>query len=193
MNRKYVIAGIVAAAVLAGGGIGIDAALSGNGGQAGANYYALPAPAPAPAIGVAAAALAPGTALVDAHGRTLYLFEADTASTSACTGPCAQVWPPLLTHGTAPTASGGAQAQLLGATARSDGTQQLTYNGHPLYHYAGDKVPGDAHGQGLNQFGASWYVVAPDGDKIDPNGSARVVPAPTAPVHASGRPGGYGY
>jgi predicted lipoprotein with Yx(FWY)xxD motif len=167
MNRKYILGAITAAAVLAGGGIGIDAALSGNGGQSGAGYAAPSAAAPVPGTGVGAAALAPGTALVDGYGHTLYLFEADRATTSTCAGGCAQVWPPLVTDGSAPTASGSVQATLLGTTLRTDGTQQVTYNGHPLYYFAGDKAPGDVRGQGLNQFGAKWYVVAPGGDKID--------------------------
>jgi predicted lipoprotein with Yx(FWY)xxD motif len=167
MNRKYILGAITAAAVLVGGGIGIDAALSGNGGQSGVGYGAPSAVAPALGTGIRAAALAPGTALVDANGHTLYLFEADRATTSACAGGCAQVWPPLVTHGNAPTASDSVQAKLLGTTSRTDGTQQVTYNGHPLYYFAGDKAPGDVRGQGLNQFGASWYVVAPGGDKID--------------------------
>jgi predicted lipoprotein with Yx(FWY)xxD motif len=167
MNRKYILGGIIAAAVLAGGGIGIDAALSGNGGQSGVGYAAPSAAAPALGTGVGAAALAPGTALVDGNGHTLYLFEADRATTSTCAGGCAQVWPPLVTHGSAPTASGSVQATLLGSTPRTDGTKQVTYNGHPLYCFAGDKAAGDVRGQGLNQFGAKWYVVAPGGDKID--------------------------
>jgi predicted lipoprotein with Yx(FWY)xxD motif len=167
MNRKYIFGAITAAAVLAGGGIGLDAALSGNGGQSGVGYAAPSATAPASGTGVGAVALAPGTALVDGNGHTLYLFEADRATTSACAGGCAQVWPPLVTHGSAPTASGPVQATLLGTTPRADGTQQVTYNGHPLYYFAGDEAPGDVRGQGLNQFGAKWYVVAPGGDKID--------------------------
>jgi predicted lipoprotein with Yx(FWY)xxD motif len=167
MKRKYILGGVIAATVLAGGGIGLDAALSGAGDQTGAAYGAPSTAAATPATGIGTAALAPGTALVDGNGRTLYLFEADTATTSTCAGPCAQVWPPLLAHGYPPTASGAAQAQLFGTTARGDGTRQVTYNGHPLYYFAGDNAPGDTHGQGLNQFGGGWYVLTPAGDKID--------------------------
>jgi predicted lipoprotein with Yx(FWY)xxD motif len=56
---------------------------------------------------------------------------------------------------------------LLGSSPRDDGATQVTYHSHPLYYYAGDSRPGDAVGQGLNQFGAKWYVVAASGDKID--------------------------
>ena len=58
-------------------------------------------------------------------------------------------------------------AAKLASTKRSDGKTAITYAGHPLYTYAGDQKPGDVAGQGLDQFGAEWYVVAPDGNKID--------------------------
>jgi predicted lipoprotein with Yx(FWY)xxD motif len=58
-------------------------------------------------------------------------------------------------------------AALLGTSVRGDGATQVTYRSHPLYYYAGDDRPGDAAGQGLNQFGAKWYVLAPGGNKID--------------------------
>jgi predicted lipoprotein with Yx(FWY)xxD motif len=191
MKRKYILGGVIAATVLAGGGIGLDAALSGPGGQTETAYGASSTAAAAPATGIGTAALAPGTALVDGKGRTLYLFEADTATTSTCSGQCAQVWPPLLTHGNPPTASGAAEAALFGTTPRGDGPEQLTYNGHPLYYFAGDKASGDARGQGLNQFGAGWYVVTPGGDKIDSDASPGTSPAPTRPAGRTSN--GYGY
>ncbi|MFD9397131.1 hypothetical protein ACFWBB_42305 [Streptomyces sp. NPDC060000] len=107
-----------------------------------------------------------GTILVDAKGRTLYLFEADKSTQSTCNGACASAWPPLLTAG-APTAGGSAKSALLGTTKRSDGNTQVTYHGHPLYGYAGDSGPGDTNGQGLNQFGAAWYVLNVSGEKVD--------------------------
>ena len=57
-------------------------------------------------------------------------------------------------------------ASQLGTTRRTDGTTEVTYNGHPLYYYAADTKPGDTTGQGLNQFGALWYVVARNGGKV---------------------------
>jgi predicted lipoprotein with Yx(FWY)xxD motif len=106
-----------------------------------------------------------GTVLVDGKGRTLYLFEKDKGSASSCYGACASVWPPL-TSGQG-VAAGGLTAAKLGATKRTDGTTEVTYAGHPLYTYAGDAKPGQARGQGLDQFGAEWYVLAPSGHKID--------------------------
>jgi predicted lipoprotein with Yx(FWY)xxD motif len=115
---------------------------------------------------VALGKLKVGTALVDGQGRTLYLFEADRGSTSTCNGACASLWPPATTSGK-PTAGPGVDAAKLGTTKRSDGTLEVTYNGHPLYRYAPDAKAGDVTGQGLNQFGAPWYVLAASGNKID--------------------------
>jgi predicted lipoprotein with Yx(FWY)xxD motif len=106
-----------------------------------------------------------GQILVDGNGRTLYLFEADKASSSTCYGACATYWPPLLTSG-APMAGAGVNAPLLGTTKRSDGTTEVTYSGHPLYYVVTDHNPGDATGQAVNNFGAAWYVIGPDGNKI---------------------------
>lgn len=107
-----------------------------------------------------------GVHLVDAQGRTLYLWEADTGTKSTCSGACAAAWPPALTAG-APTASGKAKAGDLGTTKRADGTVQVTYAGHPLYRFAGDTAPGQTNGEGSDGFGAEWYVVAPSGKAVD--------------------------
>lgn len=106
-----------------------------------------------------------GQFLVDGSGRTLYLFVADTGATSTCYNDCAKYWPPLLTDG-APQAGTGVNASLLGTTRRNDGSTEVTYAGHPLYYVITDRNPGDATGQAVNNFGAPWYVVAPDGSKI---------------------------
>ena len=95
---------------------------------------------------------------------TVYLFEADNGGASSCSGECASLWPAVSGH---PQASGQAVASHLGTITRADGTTQVTYNGHPLYLYSRDKDDGDAYGQGLKSFGASWYVVAPSGNKVD--------------------------
>ena len=174
MKRSFVIGGIVAAAVVAGGGAAAGVALAGSDAPA---AYGAPA-APAAGTGVGTAALKPGTALVDGAGRTVYLFEADNGTSSTCYGQCAQIWAPVPAGG--PT-SGGAQAALVGTTTRTDGSSQVTYNGHPLYYFANDKAAGDARGQGINRFGGGWYVVDPAGDKIDSDAPAPA-PAPAAPA-----------
>ena len=106
-----------------------------------------------------------GSILVDSRGRTLYLWLADTRAKSTCSGACAAAWPPLLTTST-PTAGSRAKASLLGTTKRSDGAEQVTYNQHPLYLFAGDTASGQATGQGSNGFGAPWYVLSPGGQQI---------------------------
>ena len=107
-----------------------------------------------------------GPILVDGRGIALYLIEADRGSKSVCYGSCAQNWPPLLTHG-APVAIKGSTQSLLGTTKRTDGTTQVTYDGHPLYFFVADTKPGDTRGQGIDAFGGGWYVVSPAGAKIE--------------------------
>ncbi|MET8568926.1 hypothetical protein [Streptomyces sp. NPDC004783] len=107
-----------------------------------------------------------GTILVDDKGRTLYLFLADKKNKSNCNGDCAKAWPPFLTKGK-PKAGKGADEKLLDTTKRSDGDEQVTYNGHPLYYYSGDSKPGQTNGQDLNQFGAVWYVVDAKGKQVE--------------------------
>jgi len=105
-----------------------------------------------------------GTILVNAQGRSLYLFLKDKNGKSACSGACAKAWPPLMTTGK-PKAAGGANAKLLGTTKRSNGTQ-VTYNGHPLYTFFQDTKAGQTKGQGSNFFGALWYVMGTNGKHI---------------------------
>jgi predicted lipoprotein with Yx(FWY)xxD motif len=104
-----------------------------------------------------------GRIVVDGQSHTLYLFEKDKRGKSACSGACATNWPPLLTKGK-PKAGAGAKAALLGTTKRADGSTQVTYNKHPLYTFVGDKGKrGATTGEGLDAFGAKWYVVAAKG------------------------------
>jgi predicted lipoprotein with Yx(FWY)xxD motif len=103
--------------------------------------------------------------LVDGSGRTLYLFQKDQPNQSACSGGCAAAWPVDQSSGT-PKAGSGVTASLLGTIKRGDGTTQVTYNRHPLYYYSGDTGAGQQNGQGLNAFGALWYVVAPAGGAV---------------------------
>jgi predicted lipoprotein with Yx(FWY)xxD motif len=112
-----------------------------------------------------------GKILVDAKGRTLYLFEKDKHGKSACSGACAANWPPLLTTGK-PKAGTGARASKLGTTKRSDGKTQVTYGGHPVYRFVLDSnKPGSTKGEGVDAFGAEWYVLGANGKKIEKEGS----------------------
>ncbi len=107
-----------------------------------------------------------GRILVDTGGNTLYLFEKDKDARSACAGTCATYWPPLLVQGKL-TARRGAKQSLLGTARRADGTRQATYAGHPLYRFLLDRKPGQANGEGLQDFGAGWHVVSPAGTRIE--------------------------
>lgn len=106
-----------------------------------------------------------GRIIVDAKGRTLYDFPIDKGTMSVCYGACASLWPPLTTHGR-PVAGAGVSAGLIGTSARHDGTTEVTYAGHPLYYYAPDQTRGQITGQALDQFGAPWYALAPNGREI---------------------------
>jgi predicted lipoprotein with Yx(FWY)xxD motif len=108
-----------------------------------------------------------GRILVNGKGVTLYLFEKDAKNKSRCSGSCATVWPPLIAKGHL-RASGGVRGSHLGSIKRSDGKRQVTYFGHPLYTYVGDGGKAGRHaGQGLDQFGAEWYVLRTNGKKVD--------------------------
>jgi predicted lipoprotein with Yx(FWY)xxD motif len=106
-----------------------------------------------------------GRFLVNSSGRTLYLFGKDRNGKSACAGMCATFWPPLIATGK-PRAAAGVKASMLGTSKRADGRLQVTYNHHPLYTFAKDKKKGQTNGEGLNAFGANWYVISPGGSKI---------------------------
>lgn len=105
---------------------------------------------------------AQGEILVDATGMSLYLFMNDTTDVSTCYGNCAANWPPLAADGDF-TGGEGVDPDLLGTTARDDGTLQISYNGWPLYYYTDDAAPGDVNGQGV---GGVWFLVSPNGDPV---------------------------
>jgi predicted lipoprotein with Yx(FWY)xxD motif len=106
-----------------------------------------------------------GKVLVDSSGRTLYLFQKDSGTTSACTGQCAVAWPPLRASGK-PAVGAGLSASKVGKSPRSDGKAQITYNGHPLYRFQGDKKAGDTNGQGISAFGGGWFALSSAGDMV---------------------------
>jgi predicted lipoprotein with Yx(FWY)xxD motif len=160
-TRNTLLALPLAALVIAGCGGNDD-----NGGYSPPSASAKPATSQRGGATVAVRSTSLGKILTDSQGRTLYLFEKDTGTKSTCSGACAAAWPPLTTSGK-PKAGPGLKASLLGTTARSDGSTEVTYNGHPLYTYAGDQGAGDTNGQGLDQFGAEWYVLSPAGSKLE--------------------------
>ena len=161
-----IVAGL-AAAGCGGSGGGQQSGAYGSadyGSAATSSRAAAPSGSSGASVGLSRTAL--GRILVGSKGRTLYLFQKDTGTASTCAGACASVWPPLTTAGKA-VASSGASAAKLGTTTRRDGTTQVTYNGHPLYYFAGDHAAGQTTGQGNPGFGAEWDVLSAAGNKIE--------------------------
>ena len=108
-----------------------------------------------------------GTVLVNAQGRTLYMFSADKHEKVTCVKGCAGLWPPAkLAAGQKPLAGGEAKSSLLGTDPDPEGGEVITYAGWPLYTYAADSEAGSADGQGVNADGGLWYVLSPSGSKI---------------------------
>ena len=158
MTRLLPLAAVVAVAI----GVGVFALASGGG----STYSSASGRHAAGTTAVDVRSTPLGRILVDARGRSLYLFEADKPNQSNCSGACLSAWPALTSDGM-PAGGTGTVAAKLGTIAAAGGKRQVTYNGHPLYLYAGDQKAGDTTGQGLDQFGAGWYVLSPAGDKID--------------------------
>jgi predicted lipoprotein with Yx(FWY)xxD motif len=136
-------------------------------GSSNSSASAAPATHGSATVNVASSGL--GKILVDSKGRTLYLFKKDTGTKSTCFGACATNWPPQRAAGK-PTVANGLTASKAATTRRSDGKPEVTYNGHPLYLFAGDKKAGDTTGQGVKAFGGSWFAVSPAGTSV--SGSA---------------------
>ena len=194
--------------LIAGVGGALSAAVVVAACSSGATSSSAAAPAASPAGGSSSSASASGgtvittakssagTVLATSSGRAVYLWVKDTGDMSNCNGACAGAWPPVTTTGTA-TASGGATASEIGTITRSDGTKQVTYDGHPLYYFSGDSGPGTANGQGSDAFGAKWWLVTPTGSDVTAGvtsftaGSSAGAPAPApASTPASSGAGG---
>ena len=169
--RSKRLAPLAAATAVALSAIAIAACGSGSSSKQTTTGASAPAVSSAPSstsassgtVDLAQASLGP--ILIDSQGRSLYLWQADTGAKSTCTGACASAWPPLVTTGK-PTAGSGVRSSLLGTTKRANGTEQVTYNGHPLYRFAGDTASRQTNGQGSTGFGAPWYVLSPRGNPL---------------------------
>lgn len=107
-----------------------------------------------------------GLALADRRGFALYLFTHDTGPASTCYDACAASWPPYVVPKRPSTAAIGIHVRLVGSVRRRDGRIQVTYAGHPLYYYVGDRRPGQVLCQAIPEFGGTWYVVDPSGHAI---------------------------
>lgn len=146
-----VLAGIVAALLLVacsrGAGTGASPSASGGGG---------------PTLSIATTGI--GQVVTGPDGKTLYMFAKDTAEKSACNDECATNWPPLtVPSGQQAVAGQGMTAEWLHTITRDDGTIQVSYGGHPLYYFAGDKAAGDTNGQDVKDV---WYAAGADGQPL---------------------------
>jgi predicted lipoprotein with Yx(FWY)xxD motif len=159
-----------AAAVLAACSSSATSSASGSGSTSSSS------PAGATAGSLKTATIGGVTVLTNAAGFTLYSFVPDTPTTSHCNGTCAQNWPPVPGPATAAGITG-----TFGAIKRSDGSVQCTFDGHPLYTFAGDTAPGQNKGNGLNAAGGLWHEVTTSG----------TAPAGSSSPGSGG--GGYGY
>src|SRR4029450_4531383 len=113
----------------------------------------------------------PAAAPASPPGGWLFCVEKAQPTQSACSGACVAAWPVDQSSGT-PKVGSGVKASLLGTIKRGDGSTQVTYNKHPLYYYSGDSQPGQQNGQGVNAFGATWFVVAPAGAAVSGGATA---------------------
>jgi predicted lipoprotein with Yx(FWY)xxD motif len=143
-----------AAAVLA--ACSSSATSSSSGGSSSSSSSGSPAAATAGSLKTAT--IGGATVLTSASGFTLYSFAPDTSTTSTCNGTCAQTWPPV----TGPTTASGVTGTF-GTIKRSDGSTQATFDGHPLYTFAGDTAPGQNKGNGLNVNGGLWHEITTSG------------------------------
>jgi predicted lipoprotein with Yx(FWY)xxD motif len=163
LRRSLMTLVVLAAAGALAAGCGSGGSGSGSGGSGGA---ASPVGTTPPGVAMVTAASSKlGMVLVDGSGRTLYLFEKDQPNQSACAGACVAAWPVDQSSGT-PKAGSGVKASLLGTIKRGDGSTQVTYNKHPLYYFTRDSGAGQQNGQGVDAFGAKWFVVTPAGGAV---------------------------
>src|SRR4029079_10924433 len=163
MTRRRLIAFLASAAVVPLTALSVAACGSGGGGASASTGPPKTASGRPATVGVANTGL--GKILVDSQGRTLYMFQKDQGTHSACTGACASAWPPLRANGK-PTVGSGASASMVTTSPRSDGKPQVVYNNHQLYRYSGDQKPGDTNGQGLTAFGGGWFALSPAGSQV---------------------------
>jgi predicted lipoprotein with Yx(FWY)xxD motif len=177
MSNRWLASAGIAAAVLIVAACGSSG--SGNSGNTGSGSGGSSASSPATGSSgnmLEAHAMGGAKVLTNAKGFTVYWFALDTPGKSNCNGACAKFWPPV----TGPVTAGAGVTGTLGTIKRSDGTTQVTYNGHPLYTYVADTAPGQAKGNGLKLSCGVWHDIVLSGSA-----------APKPSKSSSG--GGYGY
>jgi predicted lipoprotein with Yx(FWY)xxD motif len=162
-NRWLVGPGLVAAAVVltacAAKTTPTDPASSGSSAPASAQ-----ADAGASSVTIKTMSTSKGTVLATAHDRTIYWFAKDTSTQSNCNGSCATYWPPVI--GSPVAASGAMLSGKFGTIKRADGQTQATYDGHPLYTYAGDTAKRQVNGNDINASGGLWWAATPSGSTL---------------------------
>ena len=151
LNRPRMLLALLAVAA----GAALLAACSSSGTSSSGGSGSLSA---ATAGGLKTAKIGAATVLTNAKGFTLYSFAPDTPTKSNCNGTCAQNWPPVTGPATASGVTG-----TFGTIKRSDGSVQATFDGHPLYTFAGDTAPGQNKGNGLNVNGGLWHEITTSG------------------------------
>jgi predicted lipoprotein with Yx(FWY)xxD motif len=175
MNVKYLTSGMLTILIA---GVAVIVLAVGGG-----SAKSRPRPTAPAGSAVSIRSTSLGKTLVDANSRTLYLFAGDRTNVSKLSGAGLSVWPRFIARG-AVKASNGALAAKIGTITSPTGIRQVTYNGHPLYYYVGDSAPGSTRGQGLNQFGALWYVLGPAGNAVtSPPSHSTAAPATSAPSY----------
>lgn len=171
IRHKTVRLRIGAVAAAAGAALLVAACGSSSSGQSTKASSSKPAAAKSSGLTISTAKGSMGTYLVGSSGRALYMFAADKNGKSACSGSCAQNWPPLTSSST-PKAAGGVNASDFGSIVRSNGAKQVTYNGRPLYYFIGDTGAGMTSGQGSSAFGAKWWLMTPGGAELTSKASS---------------------
>jgi predicted lipoprotein with Yx(FWY)xxD motif len=182
MRNPWLAAAGLAAATVALAACGSTAASSPSAGSSSTAKAVV-----ASGTGIKTVSTSHGTVLTNSKGLTLYWYAIDTATKSNCNGKCATFWLPV-SAGTK-VASGVTLPEKFGSIKRSDGSMQLTYDGHPLYTFVEDTAPGQIKGNGVTTSGGAsadlWWAVTPSG--------AKLAAAPTPKTSSSSGGGGYGY
>jgi predicted lipoprotein with Yx(FWY)xxD motif len=127
--------------------------------------------------------------LTDSKGDVLYWFVPDTKTESKCEGSCLTFWPAVA----GPVTAGSGVTGTLGTITRSDGSKQASYDGHPLYTFAGDKAPGQNKGNGVNASGGLWWEMTVDGSTPPASAAAAKATASPKATASAAAGGGYGY
>ena len=192
MRKILGVAGLAALALTASAcsSSGSSSAASGNTPATPASSAAGSATAPAAGGSTVSATSINGTqVLTNSAGMTLYWFVPDTPTASKCTGSCATFWPPVK----GPVTAGSGVTGTLSTITRSDGSKQASYDGHPLYTFAGDKSAGQATGNGINESGGVWWEMETSGATPTAKANSASGAGATAKASTKASSGGYGY